>query len=67
MRQERASDEWTLRASVGIGSRHWSVRKVRAPLMTSSPPLGVMVTGPPGIMVRDTGAGPQAAFHCWTL
>src|ERR1700679_1915127 len=68
VRQERASWVWTLRARVGIWSRHWSVRSARRPpLIWSSPPPPVTVTDPPPISVPETGAGPQAALHCCTV
>ena len=67
VRHEVPSCECTLRASVGKGSMHWSVRRTRAPAMTSSPPLPVTVTGPPGTAVPDTGGGPQAELHCCTV
>ena len=67
VRHEDASDECTLRARVGRGSRHWSVRRGRRPEMTSSPPLPVIVTRPPGTAMPETGAGPHAELHSWTV
>src|ERR1019366_8923767 len=68
VRHDRASCVCTLGASVGIGSRHWSVRRVRRPpLICSSPPPPVTVTEPPPSSVPDTGAGPHDALHCCTV
>src|ERR1700722_15086601 len=68
VRHDRASWVCTLRASVGIGSRHWSVLSARRPpVICSSPPPPVTVTGPPPSMVPDTGAGPHAALHSCTV
>ena len=67
VRQDVASCEWTVRARVGSGSRHWSVRSVRAPAITSSPPLPATVTRPPGIRVSDTGGGPHAVAQSCTV
>ena len=66
VRQERPSCAWLSRARVCIGSRQASkVRRVRVPpAMTSSAPSWRMVTAVAGIIVSDTGAGPQAGLHC---